>query len=203
MRKKLDQIGSLRSGFQLREAVRPDREGRETLIQLAHVRPDGTVATADLVRMDVDASAGRLEEFRAAQGDVLLRSRGANYGAAVVPPDCPAGAIVVTPLYMLKLLPEAPVIPEYVAWYVNREEIQAELAAEARGSHIPTVSIRIFAALELPVPPLDVQLRIAAADALLRQEWTLTQELLARRTAFIRASLDTLIARYDRAPKKD
>src|SRR5579872_597721 len=144
-RYRLRDLGELRTGFQLRGAAKHDPEGRHPIIQLGDVR-DGTIDFARLVRMNLHLVWDVLMP-----GDILLRSRGASYGAAVVPPDCPPETVAAAPLYVFRtdstLFPI--VLPEYLAWYINRPNTQAGLAGLAHGSSILTVGVQAFGGLEV------------------------------------------------------
>src|SRR5690349_17443614 len=128
--KTLEELGEIRTGFQLRGAAKHKADGANTIIQLGDVRDD-RVNTEGLVRMDVERARQR---DLVSAGDVVLRSRGASYRAAVVP-DVPAGTLAAAPLYVLRLA-EPGILPEYVVWYVNQPGPQAILAADAGGTFI-------------------------------------------------------------------
>jgi restriction endonuclease S subunit len=171
----LAETGELRTGFQLRGAAIHAPQGGNPIIQLGDVRDEG-INVPGLVRMNLERA--RPKDFVTA-GDVLLRSRGASYRAAVVP-EVPPGTVAASPLYVLRLtMPD--VLPEYLVWYVNQPVAQANLLTAARGTHIPSVSREAFAELELVIPPLEEQRRIVEVARLLAQEQELTLALLERR----------------------
>lgn len=179
----LSALGELRTGYQLRGAVVPQAEGAHRLIQLGDVREDG-VDVDQLVHSDLDRIRER--DFLTT-GDLLLRSRGASYRSVVVPP-CPPGTVAIAPLYVLRVQTEE-VIPEYLVWFINQPSSQMWLGAQARGSYIPTISREAFASLEVAVPPLAAQRRIAEIASLLRQEKALVQRLLERRDQMVQVLL--------------
>src|SRR5690242_18838646 len=80
----LSSLGELRTGFQLRGAVKHTEEGANSIIQLGDVRDEG-IDMSRLVRMDLERARER--DF-VDPGDILLRSRGASYRTELVP-DCP------------------------------------------------------------------------------------------------------------------
>jgi restriction endonuclease S subunit len=190
MTKKLAELGEIRTGFQLREATKHDEGGANPVIQLGDVREDG-IDVAALLRMDLERA--REKDFVAA-GDVLLRSRGASYRGAIVP-DVSSGTVAAAPLYVLRLAHPG-VLPEYVVWYVNQPGPQAVLAAAACGTHIPSVSRQAFAELEIVLPPVEEQRRIAEVDRLLREERGLTLALLDRRERLFQELLLKSVQRF-------
>jgi hypothetical protein len=190
-RRRLGDLGELRTGYQLRGAARPQEGGANRIIQLGDVRDEG-IDIDRLVRVEL---SGADEGDFVGAGDILLRSRGASYRAALVP-ECPPGTVAVAPLYVLRL--RAPgVLPAFVVWYVNQQGVQATLAGHARGTHIPTVSRQAFAELEIVLPPLAEQQRVAAIDALVREERILTLHLLEKQEQRVQALLESALQRWE------
>lgn len=180
----LSELGDLRTGFQLRGAAKHEAGAAIPIIQLGDVREED-IQLDHLIRMNLERVRER--DFLNA-GDILLRGRGASYGAAVVP-DYPTGTVATAPLYVLR--PDRSIVlPEYLVWYLNRPSTQAILAAQARGTYIPTVSIQAFADLEVVVPPLAVQRQIAETSQLLREERELTLQLLDKQEQLTQALLE-------------
>jgi hypothetical protein len=203
----LRELGELRTGFQLREAARHTEDGRYLLIQLGDVREDGV---APAMRMDL-ARARPHDLVR--PGNLLLRSRGSSYRAAVVPAGL-GDAVAIAPLYALRIefgvalpmitprkgdlpkiqpagRPEA--IPEYVAWWINLPQTQQLLASEARGSSMPTVGVQAFAELQIPLPPLALQKKVVETDRVLRQEQDLSARLQRQRKKLVSEALRQLV----------
>lgn len=188
--KTLADLGELRTGFQLREAARHRQGGANHLIQLGDVRDEG-IEVSELMRMDLTRAR---ERDCVSSGDIVLRSRGSSYRAAVLP-ECPPGTVAIAPLYVLRLR-EAGLLPTYLMWFINQPASQAVLATNARGTHIPTVSREAFAKLEVIVPPLADQQRIVEIDTLLRGERELSLRLLEKREQLVQAVLGEMLDRF-------
>lgn len=187
---ELSSLGELRTGYQLRGAVRPQEDGSHTIIQLGDVGDDG-VRGERLIRMTLDRVRAR---DLIAHGDLLLRSRGASYRAALVV-DCPSPTVATTPLYVFRLTDNR-VSPEYLVWFINREVTQGALAGAAHGTVIPTVGIEAFATLKIIIPPLEKQHEIVQIDALLRTERTLSLQVLEKRERLARTYMERIIEFY-------
>ncbi len=165
--------------------ARPD--GENYVIQLGDVR-DGAVNWERVLRMDLERV--RAKDFLV-PGDILLRSRGASYGAALVP-TCPQRTLAAVPLYVLRL--EAPEVEAaYVAWYVNRLATQSRLEAHARGTHVPTVSLEAFADLDIVLPGVAEQRRILDMERLFQEEKDLNAQCLAQRGQLVRVAQETIL----------
>ena len=183
---KLSDLGTLRTGYQLRGAAKPDDFGANLLIQQGDLKDDRIDFSRGL-RMSLERS----ERDLLAQGDVLLRGRGTTYGAVLVS-GIPDNAVAIAPLVVFRPNRQF-LLPEYLVWYINRPATQAALAAEARGTYIPTVNTRTFGDLEIVVPPFDKQAQVAETMALLQQERQLTEQILTKRAQVTHAFLERLI----------
>ncbi|WP_144241149.1 hypothetical protein [Fimbriimonas ginsengisoli] len=185
----LGSLGELRTGFQVRSAITDVPEAPHRLITLGDVTDEG-IAYDKLARMDL---GDRLWRYVLNPGDILLRPRGANYKAAVI--QGLDGPIVATaPLYVFRLQADD-ALPDYLAWWINRDEVQEKLANEARGSYIPTVSKETLARLELPLATMETQKRVADVQSLRRQERNLVGHLESLRDQQIEAALEAAALR--------
>lgn len=185
----LGSLGELWTGFQVRSAITDVPEAPHRLITLGDVTDEG-IAYERLARMDL---GDRLWRYVLNPGDILLRPRGANYKAAVIQ-DLDGPVVATAPLYVFRLqVDEA--LPDYLAWWINRGEVQEKLANEARGSYIPTVSKETFARLELPLPNMETQHRVAQVQSLRRQERNLVGHLEILRDQQIEAALEAAAVR--------
>lgn len=185
----LGSLGELWTGFQVRSAITDVPEAPHRLITLGDVTDEG-IAYERLARMDL---GDRLWRYVLNPGDILLRPRGANYKAAVIQ-DLDGPVVATAPLYVFRLqVDEA--LPDYLAWWINRGEVQEKLANEARGSYIPTVSKETFARLELPLPNMETQHRVAQVQSLRRQERNLVGHLEFLRDQQIEAALEAAALR--------
>jgi len=81
------------------------------------------------------------------------------------------------PLSIFYLSGQTAVLPEYIAWYLNRPTTRNLLESMAQGTSLPTINIRDLGDLEIPIPPLDVQQKIAQIVYLLQQERILSLRL--------------------------
>ena len=183
---KLSDLGTLKSGFHLRGAAEAQPDGRQTVIQLGDVR-EGAVNFDRVIRMNLDRA--RPKDFLE-PGDMLLRSRGASYGAAVVA-SCAPETLAAAPLYVLRLVPG--LRPEFVAWYINRPGAQSALEARASGTHIATVSLEAFSDLPIVLPSGSKQHRILEMEDLFQQEKDLAAKYMKRRGQLVQAAQEAIL----------
>ncbi|MCP3958898.1 MAG: hypothetical protein GY719_13685 [bacterium] len=112
------------------------------------------------------ASPDSKHQLRA--GDVLVLLRGAAAPATLVqsPPPNP----VVVSNHVAVVRPELQrILPGYLATILNHPETKSRIQAATSGTTVPFLSIKSLKELELPLPPLAHQKKVAEVDHLRRR----------------------------------
>ena len=107
-------------------------------------------------------------------GDVLFMSRGLRNTAAVI------GSIpkrTIAPLSFYVIRPKAGVDPAYLAWCLNQAPAQTAITQIRTGAGTPLVPRKEFGEITIPLPPIEVQRRIARLGALMGRERHLVAQL--------------------------
>ena len=137
---------------------------------------------------ECDERAGR--ESRLQPGDIVFARTGATTGKSILIGDCPSDAVFAS--YLIRVRIRSDVEPRYVSHFFQTADYWLQISKGARGAAQPGVNATTLKALEIPLPPLPEQRRIAAildqADALrakrretLAQLDSLTQSLFIER----------------------
>ncbi|WP_217808059.1 restriction endonuclease subunit S [Halomonas sp. CSM-2] len=120
------------------------------------------------------------DRYFVASGDVVFRSRGVPNSATAIDDTLAEPLLVVSPLVILR--PNANcLLPAYLAWAINQPDAQRRLGAEAQGTSLRMIPMKVLEQLEIVVPDLATQRRIVELDALARQEGRLLRELATHR----------------------
>lgn len=118
---------------------------------------DGAIAgTVSLQTLDLPASS-QIDRFKVLLGDVLVTARG-NPRVAPVRGDhvgCLAGPniIVIRPASMLDAA--------LVQAFLQHADTQARLKRESVGTTVPTLTVKAVSELELAIPPVEEQRKLA------------------------------------------
>jgi type I restriction enzyme S subunit len=101
-------------------------------------------------------------------GDIVFARTGATTGKSFLIQDPPTGAVFAS--YLIRVRPSDRMWPAYLAHYFRSPGYWSQIEARSQGAAQEGVNATKLADLEVPLPPLDEQRRIAAildkADAL-------------------------------------
>ena len=78
-----------------------------------------------------------------------------------------------------------PILPGYLAWYLNQPHAQAYIEALRSGVSVQMLRRDALGSLEIPVPPVDMQKKVAEIALLAVEEEQLTRALMEKRRTFI------------------
>ena len=165
----LGELAEIQMGYPFRSRLEHDPQGDVAVIQMKDIDDTNLLHVEEAIRVTLPRGKAR-HLLRA--GDLLFRSRGRSNGAAQVLEGI-GPAVLSAPMLLIR---PHNVLPAYLCWYINTPATQAQLAALAEGTSVQMISAEALRALDVPLPSLATQQRIAEAAALAGQE----QSLLAR-----------------------
>lgn len=179
----LRDLCEISSGFSFRGSVIDEPGGTYRVVQLGDVDWEAErVAWEDLPRVGgIDPGPHHL--LRA--GDILFAAKGRTNRAVFVPDDGPA--VAASTFFVVRPI-RTDVLAAYVGWYVNTAPAQAHFQTCSRGTNLRSVSKSCLGSLDVPLPPVDIQRRIAEAARLAREERELSDRLVAKRAALVEAA---------------
>ena len=170
----LAEIAEIRLGVAFRSRLEHDPTGNVAILQMKDVDESAGVTFAGAIRGVLPKDR---PDILLREGDLVFRSRGRSTGAALVGFDVPP-AILAAPLLLIR--PRA-VLPGFLYWFINSDPAQAQLASMAAGTSVQMISAESLRTLEVPIPPLAAQERIAVIASLVRREEELMKAIATRR----------------------
>lgn len=93
-------------------------------------------------------------------GDIVFARTGATTGKSYLIKDCPPETVFAS--YLIRVRVQENVEPRYVSHFFQTTDYWSQITRGARGAAQPGVNATTLKALEIPVPPLPEQRRIAA-----------------------------------------
>lgn len=168
----LGSLADIQMGYPFRSRLRDQAPGPVAVVQMKDIDDGNQFRPGPMIRIALPpGTTSRRHLIRA--GDLLFRSRGSTFGAAVVT-ELPQEAILAAPMLLIR--PHG-VQPDFLCWYINSPAGQAQLAALAAGSSVRMVSAESLKTLDVPVPPVPVQQRVAEVARLAAHEQALTARI--------------------------
>jgi type I restriction enzyme, S subunit len=93
-------------------------------------------------------------------GDIVFARTGATTGKSFLLISPPNGAVFAS--YLIRVRPSDQIIPGYLAHFFDTPDYWRQIKSKAQGAAQEGVNASKLATLEIPLPPLDEQKRIAA-----------------------------------------
>jgi hypothetical protein len=121
----------------------------------------------------VDADEGQLADCLA-EGDILLPGRGSSYPARLFL-GAPMPVFTAGQVFVIRA--GNGVLPTYLCWYLNRPDVQAGITQLLAGSAIQALNKSSLLRIDIAVPPLDDQHKIAELQSLADDRSRLRREL--------------------------
>ena len=118
---------------------------------------DGTVNWESVPWCECDTRSGTDARLKA--GDIVFARTGATTGKSFLIQDCPSNSVFASYLIRVRVGDEA--VPGFISHFFQTESYWAQIAKGARGVAQPGVNATTLKALQIPLPPLAEQRRIA------------------------------------------
>lgn len=178
MNYRLSDLVELRAGHPFRGSVPVVADGNAYALQMRDVSPDTGVAWERLVSTELDTR--KIPDWLQ-RGDVIFVARGMrNY--ALCMDEVPLPTVCSQYFFLLRvrsatLLPV--LLPEFLAWQINRAPARRYLTKNAEGSDQLSIRRGVLEDLPLVVPPVEQQQRIVALGAAARRERQILEQLIS------------------------
>lgn len=173
---QLSAVASLFAGHTFRGSLQDEPLGGVSVMTMALAESDTLTVEVDLPQIAFEGDAAKLQ---LEPGDILFRSRGVN-NLSIYVESVRRPCIFATPLVRIRAFDPQKLEPRYLHWVLNSPAIQRDIHAQARGSMIRMVSLQSLRDIAIPVPPINVQRKIAEVAILQRQERALSAALLEK-----------------------
>lgn len=151
--------------------AKPDRHGNALYLQVKYFNEQGEftgIAQPDIFVDD------RIKHHLLEEGDVLFAAKGIRNYASVYKE---AFGLAVASSSFFIIRPKADILPEFIAWSINNPRNIKKLKAEAKGSSLPSISIKSLGDLKIKVPDVKTQQAILELDKLRIKEKTLLHKI--------------------------
>lgn len=118
-----------------------------------------------------ESSSEEADRYRLHSDDILFARTGATTGKSFLISECPETAVFAS--YLIRVRPSDSVEARYLAHFFDTPDYWAQVRRHSRGAGQPGVNATSLKSVEIPLPPLSEQRRIAdildKADAIRRK----------------------------------
>lgn len=173
--RKIRDCAEVLAGFVLKTRAEHEPDGIYQIIVPAHILDGAPYSYADEHELRM-TPPGAPERYQVRSGDVLFISRGTRNCAAVIA-SVPEKTIASATFYVLRA--HTLIDPAYLAWCLNQQSAQAQIAQIRTGAGTPIVQRNELGEVSIPVPAMEEQRRIAELAALQAEELGLCKKLLS------------------------
>ena len=190
--KKVKEIADIHIGTTFRSKVVLANRGSMKVIQMRDLGESHSnrINTKDAVYIE---GADDLREcYELEVGDILFCSRGLTTTARLLSKKVGA-TIVASPIFIIRVKSES-VIPRYLVWWINQPSSQAYFRSHSDGTLVKMVSKKTIADLEIALPSLEKQERIADFYDLMLKEQRLLAEIRMTRRRYAHGIMRQMVA---------
>lgn len=175
--KRIEDMATVQMGLSFRSRIEPEKDGNVALIQMRDLTEGHRLGNPRSL-IAIDGKSIPKSHF-VKHNDLVFRSRGKTTTTAII--DTEIGkAVVVAPLLRLRVTDEN-VLPEYLCWFINQSSSQVFLHSRATGTAMIMIRKSVLDSLQVPLPSLASQEKIAALAALSDREQALMANLAKKR----------------------
>jgi len=181
---KLKDIATVSSGVTFRSRIEASKDGSVRVIQMKDLGDDNFVHLSESIHIDhTKPKSNQLAKL----GDIIFRSRGQTNTAALLNEDVKS-TIVAAPLFRVR--PDIKkVVPEFLLWWINQPSSQSYLASRSKGTMVKMVSKQGLEDLEVNLPSLEQQKKVAEFFSLSMREQQLLEEIKNRKAIYAQGIL--------------
>lgn len=183
-----DLLLSFRSGYQFREQIKNQSNGEFQILQMKDIDENNVISKEEsFTKIDLDLHD---KELLIKNGDILFRARGYNNYATLVK-GLTKKTLVPSYFFILREKRDI-IISDYLVWYINQKIAQNYLKTNARGT-IPAINKKALEMLEIEIPPLEVQNKIAKVSNLNLRELQILEQIKEKKKLLIETILSKKI----------
>src|SRR5450759_1625059 len=142
----------LMAGHPLRGSIDHTPGGEVAVVQMKDVDPEGGIQKDRFYRVNL---TGRKQPDYLRQGDILFVGRGYRIFAVLVDEDL-TQTVASPHFFILRVKPENPVRPDYLAWYINQTRAQRYFSKHVAGTALPHINRQTLEDLPVILTPLQM-----------------------------------------------
>ncbi len=172
---KIKQITNITAGHTFRGKIPEVKKSGVIAIQMKNLSIVDGIDWRSCIETEVNSKRG-LKYLN--EGDILFTARGGNNFAVTIDKIPDNKRVVAAPQFHVLSNINKAVIPEYLAWLLNRTPCQRYFQREAAGSLTKSLRIKTMEETQIIIPSLQTQKSIINLAKTLKQEQHILKQLI-------------------------
>jgi restriction endonuclease S subunit len=180
MRLKIKDIAIIQSGVYLKEST----IGEVIYLQVKNFTENGML----LSHLPSIVLNDKVKKYLLSENDLLFAAKGFVNFCTVVKEEW-GDSVASTSFLVLKIKDKTKILPEYVCWFLNRNDVRTFFRSITAGSVLPSVTKTMMEDFEMDVPDVLLQEKIVAIAALQQRELILSNRIMKLKNKLIEKQL--------------
>ena len=179
-------------GMPIPRHLADERAGATVAVINVRDLSDGRLGPLGTLEVRRVARGQRIDRYRVEAGDVVLTCRGTQLKIALVPEDM-SGAVISSNLIAVR--PGSQLVPWVLFAFLQGPQGQTALLRQSRSSNLGiALSPKSVGQIVVPVPPMEIQERIAALMRVAEENYVVARQAAEHRRLLARAVANNLLA---------
>lgn len=188
---QLGEIAQIKTGLVLsrkKAEIEYEVKAIYKLLSLKNINDEGVIES-DI--FDNFSSNENLDEhYFTQEGDILIRL---NHPYTAIYIDKPYSGLLVPSSFAIIQIDDRKVLPEYLAWYLNTDNVKNELERSQAGSRIPSTNQHTLKKIPIHLAPLTKQKTIIELFQLHQKEKMLYKKLLEEKELYFKGIVQQIL----------
>jgi len=178
MYKFLKELSKIKLGYQFRERIDFDKNGKYKIILMKNVSENNSINFQQLSRTNIEKGVNN--SFFIKKYDILFLAKGSQNKAIYIPDDF-QNIIATSHFYIIRMKSINKIIPYYLSWYLNQKPVQKYIYRNFYGTVLKHINKQTIENIKIFIPNLSVQKKIIEIMQLKTRENELINKILKLR----------------------
>lgn len=189
----LGKMSQVKSGLVLsrRKAMSIDEVSEvKNILNIKNIEQNGTFGEEEYEVFEVKE---KIESHYISQvGDVVMRL---SYPYTALAIDERHEGLVVPSYFVIIRLQESEMLPEYLAWYLNREEIKQEIRSKQLGKQLSNINKRVIESLDIQILSMEKQRKMVELYRYWLEEQRILCQLMEQKKEYYEKVVEEVLRR--------
>lgn len=183
----LSELTEIRAGYTFRESPNELKGSGVRMLQIKDIR-DTDIINPNLLQ-EIEWT-GKDSTPSLDVGEIAVAARGVSNKAAIM---LSQATVIASNQLLIMRVKQNKLLPAYLCWYLNRETTQRKLKETHMGSNMPSINKAGLGSIEIPLLPMEQQVKIVRVAALQQQEQATYQALINNSISMLEGIFQQLI----------